>query len=139
MTPDDGQEILVKQRGNRPVSPHLSIYRPQVSWILSSAHRITGVALSSAFYVFGLSYLAAPYMGFEMSSGALVSTFASLPIFMKIGLKTIASVPFTFHAFNGIRHLMWDMTVMLNNKGVIRSGYAVLGATAISSLVLALL
>ncbi|KAK9474739.1 uncharacterized protein V1510DRAFT_447023 [Dipodascopsis tothii] len=124
MTPDEAHDILVKQRSLRPTSPHLTIYRPQMTWYLSGLHRITGVALAGGFYAFGLSYLAAPYLGIELTSATLASAFGALPLVAKVGLKTVASIPFTFHAFNGVRHLVWDLAVMVNNKGVIKSGYA---------------
>ena len=38
-------ELLRQQRKLRPVSPHLTIYQPQITWYLSGAHRITGVAV----------------------------------------------------------------------------------------------
>jgi succinate dehydrogenase (ubiquinone) cytochrome b560 subunit len=53
-------EILAKQRLNRPVAPHLSIYKPQITWYGSALNRVTGVALSGAFYAFGALYLIAP-------------------------------------------------------------------------------
>lgn len=43
--PDSESELLRAQRKRRPVSPHLSIYQPQLTWYMSSAHRLTGVAL----------------------------------------------------------------------------------------------
>jgi succinate dehydrogenase (ubiquinone) cytochrome b560 subunit len=38
--------IIAAQRKNRPISPHLSIYKPQIPWVLSSLNRITGAVLS---------------------------------------------------------------------------------------------
>lgn len=38
-------ELLRQQRKVRPVSPHLSIYQPQITWYLSGAHRVTGAAV----------------------------------------------------------------------------------------------
>ncbi|CAG7980753.1 unnamed protein product, partial [Penicillium nalgiovense] len=48
---EDPSQILVKQRLNRPIAPHLTIYKPQIGWIGSSLHRITGVALSGTLYI----------------------------------------------------------------------------------------
>ena len=42
----DGQAILAAQRRLRPNSPHLSIYKPQITWYLSILHRMTGGVLS---------------------------------------------------------------------------------------------
>merc|ERR1712137_753034 len=59
----EAAEILAKQRVNRPVSPHLAIYKPQITWIASGLNRITGVTLSGSLYLFGIAYLIAPYTG----------------------------------------------------------------------------
>ncbi|KAK9355310.1 hypothetical protein V1505DRAFT_380480 [Lipomyces doorenjongii] len=139
ITPAEANEILVKQRGNRPTSPHLAIYKPQITWYLSSLHRITGVALASGVYALGLGYLFAPVFGYSLTSTAIASAFGALPVVLKFGVKMLASVPFTFHSFNGVRHLIWDTATELTNKGVVRSGITVLGLSAVASIVLALL
>ena len=134
---DDGYQILAKQRLNRPVSPHLSIYRPQITWYLSSLNRITGSVLSGGFYVFGFSYLIAPLFGWHLESGALAAAFGSLPVLAKVGLKFGVALPFTFHSFNGVRHLVWDMGRELSNKQVQVTGWTVVGLSVVSSGILA--
>ncbi|KAK3631297.1 cytochrome b subunit of succinate dehydrogenase, Sdh3p [Elasticomyces elasticus] len=113
---DAGTEILAKQRLSRPVSPHLSIYRPQITWYLSILNRITGITLSGGFYIFGAAYLVAPYVGWHLESAVLAAAFAKWPAILKIGTKALVALPFTFHSFNGIRHLFWDVGSMLTNK-----------------------
>ncbi len=44
--PADARAILDKQRLNRPSSPHFTIYQPQITWLVSIAHRVTGTGLS---------------------------------------------------------------------------------------------
>ncbi|KAK9236599.1 hypothetical protein V1525DRAFT_406545 [Lipomyces kononenkoae] len=138
ITPTEANDILIKQRGNRPTSPHLSIYKPQITWYLSGLHRITGVALSAGVYALGLGYLLAPVFGYSLTSAAIASAFGTLPVALKFGVKLFASLPFTFHSFNGVRHLIWDTASALTNKAVIRTGFTVLGLSAITSLILAL-
>merc|ERR1711939_1251547 len=60
MTPTDSYDILVQQRKKRPTSPNLGIYKPQITWILSSLNRVTGLTVAVPFYLFGLAYLASP-------------------------------------------------------------------------------
>jgi len=55
-TPAKGQEILLKQRANRPISPHLTIYQPQITWYLSSVHRVSGVLLGAIFFGVSIAY-----------------------------------------------------------------------------------
>jgi len=123
-------DILNKQRINRPSSPHFTIYQPQITWVLSIGHRVTGVALGVLFYEFFIAYLVAPG---TFSSAHVVEVVSSLPDSVKYAGKAILAAPFAFHLFNGIRHLNWDLLKALSVKAVYRSGYAVLGATAIAT------
>ncbi|KAJ3905738.1 SDHC, cytochrome b subunit of succinate dehydrogenase [Lentinula edodes] len=59
-----------------------------------------------------------------------------LPDAVKYTGKFILALPFSFHPWNGIRHMLWDSGKFLTVKGVYSTGYAVLGATTISTLVL---
>ena len=61
---------------------------------------------------------------------------AASPILLGLS-KFVLTVPFTYHTFNGIRHLLWDARYLLTLDGVYYSGYAVLGGTVVSSLYLA--
>ena len=136
---DEGFKILVKQRLNRPISPHLTIYQPQVTWYLSALNRITGSILSGGFYVFGFSYLVAPLFGWHLESSTIAAAFGSLPVAAKVALKFGVALPFTFHSWNGIRHLVWDTGRQFSNKQVQQSGWAVVGLTVVSSGALAYL
>lgn len=49
-SPDAESELLRQQRKVRPISPHLSIYQPQLTWYGSAAHRITGCAIGGGMY-----------------------------------------------------------------------------------------
>lgn len=131
-------DILIKQRLNRPVSPHLAIYRPQITWYGSALNRITGSILSGGFYVFGAAYVLAPVMGWHLESASIAAAFGSLPVAAKFGIKALAAFPFTYHSYNGIRHLVWDMGYSINNKQVQRTGWAVVGLSVVSTLGLAL-
>lgn len=127
---NEAQEILVKQRRLRPVSPHLSIYRPQITWIGSSLNRITGIMLSGGLYLFGFAYLAAPSMGWHLETPSMVAAVASWPVIAKIAAKATVAFPFFYHSLNGIRHLTWDLGMGLTNPAVIKSGWAVIAASS---------
>ncbi|KAI9047278.1 hypothetical protein LZ554_008729 [Drepanopeziza brunnea f. sp. 'monogermtubi'] len=133
----DSSEILVAQRKLRPTSPNLGIYKPQITWILSSLNRVTGLTVAVPFYLFGLAYLASPALGWHLDSATLAATFGALPVAAKFGIKFLAALPFTFHSWNGIRHLVWDTGRAFKNQTVIKSGWAVVGLTAVSTLYLA--
>ncbi|KAG0676006.1 glyceraldehyde-3-phosphate dehydrogenase 1, partial [Pichia californica] len=123
------QSILVAQRKNRPCSPHLDIYQPQLTWVLSGLHRITGVGLAFGFYAVTCSYA----FGL-VDTASLLGAFSALPVAIKVAFKALASFPFAFHAWNGVRHLVWDSGHEANKKGVYTTGYIVLGLSALSFL-----
>ncbi|KAL8772782.1 MAG: hypothetical protein Q9209_002127 [Squamulea sp. 1 TL-2023] len=130
---DEAYAILKAQRAARPISPHLTIYQTQIPWVLSGLNRITGSLLSGGFYVFGAAYLVSPLLGWHLESSALAASFAELPTAVKLLLKFGVALPFTFHSWNGIRHLVWDCGMELANKSVVRTGQVVMGLTVVSS------
>lgn len=90
-------------RGNRPLSPHLSVYRPQWTSVLSICHRITGVGLTlgAGLVVWWLLAAATSEDYFELVDGILTSWIGHLVL---LGLTWALA----FHFLNGIRHLWWD-------------------------------
>ncbi|KAI4120447.1 MAG: hypothetical protein LQ338_007014 [Usnochroma carphineum] len=131
--PTEADAILMRQRRSRPISPHLSIYQTQIPWVMSALNRITGSLLSGAFYLFGFTYLISPLFGWHMESSALAESFAQLPTAVRGGLKFMVALPFTYHGFNGMRHLVWDSGRELANKSVVRTGWVVMGLTVVCS------
>ena len=67
----------------------------------------------------------------------MVAAFGSLPMLVKVGLKFGIALPFTFHSFNGLRHLAWDMGREMSNKAVQTTGWTVVGVSIASAGVLA--
>ena len=104
----------------RPLSPHLQIYRPQLTSVLSITHRLTGFALS---LVILLSPAILYFLTLSKDSHALVmglfqNSFVKLVLFLAIfGLS--------YHLCNGIRHLAWDAGYGLDLDSSYKSGYAV--------------
>ncbi|EPQ31624.1 uncharacterized protein PFL1_00957 [Pseudozyma flocculosa PF-1] len=138
MSQGENLELLNKHRASRPISPHMTIYQPQLTWIGSVANRITGASLSALMYGYALAYVAAPHVGLGelLTSGSMVDFVAHLPFWLKLGLKVPLAAAFNYHNFNGLRHLAWDYGYCLNLKGVYASGYAVIAATTISTIAL---
>ncbi|KAI9469075.1 MAG: succinate dehydrogenase cytochrome b560 subunit [Benjaminiella poitrasii] len=136
-SPSAESDILRAQRKLRPNSPHLAIYQPQLTWYMSSAHRLTGVAIGGALYLSSMAYLAAPAFGLHIDSDTIITHFAAAPDAVKYAAKAVLAAPFTYHVSNGLRHLVWDSGRCLDMKGVYRTGYAVLASTVIGTLYLA--
>lgn len=110
----------------RPISPHLQIYRPQITSVLSIFHRITGVGL-----VFGLllivlwfASVACGVESFIMMDGFLMSWFGKLILF---GFTLALS----YHFCNGLRHLWWDKGWGFDAEQVTKSGYLMLFAALV--------
>jgi succinate dehydrogenase / fumarate reductase, cytochrome b subunit len=112
-------------RGRRPLSPHLSVYRWQITMMMSIAHRITGVGLTLAAVLVVWWFLAAASgpEAFARANGFLTSWFGLL-------LLVPSLAAFWYHFLNGVRHLMWDTGHGLEIPQVYSSGYIVLGLTA---------
>jgi succinate dehydrogenase (ubiquinone) cytochrome b560 subunit len=58
------------------------------------------------FYAYGAAYLAAPAFGWHLDTATLAEAFGSLSDVSKFAIKTTVALPFTYHSWNGIRHLM---------------------------------
>lgn len=96
----------------RPLSPHLQIYRPQITSALSIFHRITGVFLSIG--AIGLiCWLFALVSGPE-AYDRFVAQAGSLP--GRIFLVAVAAA-LSYHFFSGVRHLIWDMGLSFGAQG----------------------
>jgi succinate dehydrogenase (ubiquinone) cytochrome b560 subunit len=130
----EANSLLADQRRHRPISPHLSIYRPQITWYASGLNRVTGITLAGTFYLFGAAYLVAPLLGWHLESASVAAAFASLPLVVKLGVKAFFALPFTFHCLNGLRHLAWDAGLAFSNKQVIRTGWTVVGLSVVGAL-----
>lgn len=88
---------------NRPVSPHLQVYKPQITSVLSITHRITGVVLCFGAVLLTYWLMAATY-------GPDVFATAQAILGSWIGRLVLLGVVFSlwYHLANGIRHLAWD-------------------------------
>lgn len=59
-----------------------------------------------ALYLGAMAYLAAPVFGYTVDANTVVSSFGAAPEAVKMSAKAILALPFTYHASNGIRHLV---------------------------------
>jgi succinate dehydrogenase / fumarate reductase cytochrome b subunit len=114
----------------RPLSPHLQIYRWQLTSVLSILHRSTGVALTigTLLLVWWLVAAANGPDSFETVQSFLGSWLGLLLLFGW-------SVALFYHLCNGLRHLWWDTGRGLDLPSVYSSGWTVLIATAVLTIV----
>ncbi len=114
----------------RPLSPHIQIYRPQITSGLSIFHRITGVALTLGTLLLTWWLVSAAY-GPE--------AFATAQAFLGSLIGQLVLWGFTFavfyHLANGVRHLLWDFGWGFELEQVRFSGIVMLAFAAVATLV----
>ncbi|MGE5146161.1 MAG: succinate dehydrogenase, cytochrome b556 subunit [Candidatus Eiseniibacteriota bacterium] len=115
---------------SRPLSPHLQIYRPQITSVLSILHRITGVALAvgTLLLVWWLVAAATGREAFETADGFVASWIGRL---LLLGW----TYALFFHLCNGIRHLAWDTGRGFELKTVTATGWLVVIGAIVLTLV----
>lgn len=116
-------------RGNRPLSPHLQIYRMPLAGVTSILNRITGVGMTLAAILivwwFAAGAFSAAY--FEFVDGLLTSILGLL-----ILIGSLAAL--WYHMLNSMRHLIWDTGRMMDIGSVEKSSYVVFAGTAVLTL-----
>ncbi|MDE2333665.1 MAG: succinate dehydrogenase, cytochrome b556 subunit [Rhodospirillales bacterium] len=128
----DVREALMSGRNSegarvrRPLSPHLQVYRPQITSTLSILHRMAGVALAvgTLLFVWWLAAAADSDAAFSLAAGVMNSP---------IGWLLIAgwTLALWYHFCNGIRHLWWDAGRGFELKEAHASGKFVVGAAVV--------
>lgn len=115
-------------RVERPLSPHLQVYRPQMTSVLSVLHRATGIALSAGVVVlvYWLVALASGSAAYDAAAAILGSGWLK---FCYAGW----SFCFFYHLANGIRHLAWDIGLGFEMNQINASGWFVLIVASIAT------
>jgi succinate dehydrogenase / fumarate reductase cytochrome b subunit len=112
----------------RPLSPHITVYRWAYTMTLSILHRITGVALALA--LLGLvAWLVSASLGAD-AYAALVPLLSSLPGRL---LSALAVAALIYHFCNGLRHLAWDLGWGFERADARRSAALVIAMTLIGA------
>ncbi|MFA6985187.1 MAG: succinate dehydrogenase, cytochrome b556 subunit [Arenimonas sp.] len=110
----------------RPLSPHLQVYKPQLTSILSIVHRGTGVLLGLA--AFGL-------MAWLLSTAGSIEAFDRFHAFVGSApgqvLLAAVTASMVYHLLNGIRHLLWDIGWGFELSEAYASGWIVVGLTVV--------
>ncbi len=114
---------------NRPLSPHLQIYKPQLTSVLSILHRATGVVIT-------MGAIAIAGWLWSIASGSDLYTCFSAILNSGIGKAglVIWSMCTAYHLCNGIRHLAWDFGFGFDIEQAYLTGKLVLLGTVILTL-----
>ena len=118
-------------QAERPLSPHLQVYRPQLTSVLSILHRITGVVLAvgTLLLVWWLAAAASGPDAFETAQAFIGHVIGRLLLFG----WTFALF---YHLLNGIRHLFWDAGYGYELATAYRSGWTVVVAAVVSTVLI---
>lgn len=110
----------------RPTSPHLQVYRRQLTSVTSILHRFTGLYLSLGVVALVLWLAAAAYgpAEFDLAQQALGSIAGRILLFLWTGA-------FFYHLLNGLRHLAWDAGWGYELATAYRSGWSALIGAAL--------
>ncbi|QFS81472.1 Succinate dehydrogenase cytochrome b556 subunit [Roseivivax sp. THAF40] len=113
-------------RGNRPLSPHLQVYRPQLTSMTSILTRITGNALIVAIFMIVWWFIAAASGPeyFAVADGFVTSWFGDLVLFLSLWALW-------YHTLAGIRHLIWDYAIGLEIDIAEKLGWGVIGGSVV--------
>ena len=106
---------------NTPVSPHMQIYKPQITSILSISHRFTGIIL----------YLSTFLISFWLFCSAFINDLKIVLdnfLFSSVGkiFLFFITLSFIYHFLNGLRHLIWDLGYGFNIKNVYLTGFLII-------------
>lgn len=121
-------------RGNRPLSPHMTIYRPQMNSVMSILHRITGVAMTLG-CMLAVWWLLAAATGsdyYDTVNGLVTSWIGNL-----IWLGTAWAL--SYHTLTGIRHLFWDAGYGFDLEKVEMSGKAIIAGSVVLTILIVLI
>ena len=122
---------MAQLQGKRPLSPHLSIYKPIPTMVMSIFHRVTGTGLYFGVMLLALWLLAAA------SGPAWFDRVNTM--FNSIAGRIVllaASWALLHHMLGGIRHLIWDTGIWMENQPATRLAWATLAGSLVLTLLL---
>ena len=102
-----------------PTSPHISIYKKQISSVMSIFHRMTGIGLFIGFSVITWWMVVWIFSKFDPKVFGLMNN-----LIVRLGLYALSAALF-YHLCNGIRHLFWDMGYGYSIPTMHKSGWSV--------------
>lgn len=123
---------MLLKKENRPLSPHLSIYKPQITSVFSIFHRISGSLLA-------LIIIFMPMFNIFFNSFLSLAVFCYVYLLFYSFIQFLCyflSITFFFHCLNGFRHLLWDFGIGLDLSNLFVTALLVITLTLILSIII---
>ncbi|MBT3901699.1 MAG: succinate dehydrogenase, cytochrome b556 subunit [Pelagibacteraceae bacterium] len=114
---------------NRPLSPHLSIYKKVLPAVFSIFHRFTGIGMSIGTLLLSIWIILIALGPNYFSIFQFISSYVIFKVFLFFWTMAIF-----YHLFNGIRYLIWSYGKMMELDAVYKSAYIVLALSILSTL-----
>jgi len=125
--PRNQEMSAMTEAKTRPLSPHLSIYKPTITMTMSIVHRITGMGLYAGTLLLSIWLIAA-------ASGA--AAFAPVQHFIASPFGRLILLGYTWaiihHALGGMRHFIWDMGAGLGPERMMLARLTLVGSLVIT-------
>lgn len=120
---------MAQMQGKRPLSPHLSIYKPIPTMVMSILHRVTGTGLYFGVMLLALWLLAA-------ASGPAWFDWVNAMFNSIAGRIVLLAVSWALlhHMLGGVRHLIWDTGTWMENQAATRLAWATLAGSLVLTL-----
>ena len=109
------------KNNDSPLSPHLQIYKPQITSILSISHRFTGIILYLSTFLISLWLFS---IAFNNNLKIILDNF----FYSNLGkiILFFITFSFTYHFLNGLRHLIWDLGFGFKIINVYLTGFLII-------------
>ena len=122
---------FMSSRGKRPLSPHLTIYKPIPTMVMSILHRLTGASLYFGTILFSLWLIA-------VASGPDMFAWVQIILGSLIGQCVLFGYSWALmhHVCGGIRHLIWDTGIGFEKHTANRMAYLTLSTSVIATILI---
>ena len=132
-TPVLSEDFFTKQkRLKRPLSPFVSIYKPQITWTMSIAFRCTEVFMISTLATFSIYLYTMDYTSFDKLLTALRDL--QIPPAVLTAAKLAWGIPFGYFVWGGLRHIAWDRGFGFSLPTLYKSAYVTIFLSLLTGL-----
>jgi succinate dehydrogenase / fumarate reductase cytochrome b subunit len=109
----------------RPLSPHLVVYKPQITSVFSIFHRVSGSSLSLFFILIIILLYFNFFFVNHFDFYSFMINYINFTYIVASSIGFFLVFIFCFHITNGIRHMLWDFGIGLELKNLTATSFFV--------------